>query len=65
MTDSEKLDVALAKLERMERIVPLVEQLLTEQPSVSEQAKKAGVSRSTIWRRKKAARLKALAAGRI
>jgi transcriptional regulator of acetoin/glycerol metabolism len=62
MTDSEKLDVLLRKVERMEK---LHAELLLKRPTMAEQAKEAGVTRVTLWRRRKRAKLEAMANGRL
>jgi hypothetical protein len=61
MTDSEKLDVIMARLERMER---LWSDLLLKRPTRAQQAKKAGVHPSTLRRREKRLEMDRLINGR-
>lgn len=61
MSTDEKIDLMAARLERMEKIWA---DLLLKRPSRSQQARKAKVSRTTLWRREKRLELELLANGR-
>jgi hypothetical protein len=60
MSDSEKLDVILGKLAKMER---LHDRMLLKRPSQTELARKSGVSVTTLWRRRKREEMRRLVAG--